>query len=318
MNFLKKISKILFVLFILFLCGIGYFLYRYSNVLGINFIAPTTEKYVKQAITFMDNQGIYNHTEAWETVRKEVLEETKKCKSYEETYPYLEKALKTVGGKHSKLILPSTQEETEVAVMPEVKMIDTTIAYIKLPEFIGNAQQGEEYANIVYEFLRENANMQGVIIDLQNNTGGDMGPMIAAISPLLPDGEVLDFYIQSTIHPVMIDNGKISGGGSALTMDSPFKITGIPIAILQNEMTASSAEATLLAFRGLENTKTFGKASAGYCSCNTTRSLYDGAILQLTIGYDVPRTQEFFCEDPIEPDVSCESALDNAKQWIIQ
>ncbi|WCG06126.1 S41 family peptidase (plasmid) [Vagococcus lutrae] len=36
-------------------------------------------------------------------------------------------------------------------------------------------------------------NIQGVIIDLRGNHGGDMRPMLGAISPFLHDGKVLSF-----------------------------------------------------------------------------------------------------------------------------
>lgn len=42
----------------------------------------------------------------------------------------------------------------------------------------------------------------------------------------------------------------------------------LPIAILTDEWTASSGEAVLLAFRGMENVRTFGAANAGYAGVN--------------------------------------------------
>ena len=56
----------------------------------------------------------------------------------------------------------------------------------------------------------------------------------------------------------------------------------VPVAILTSNVTASSGEATLLSFRGLENTRTFGQPSAGYASGNLIIDMPDGAGLMVT------------------------------------
>lgn len=314
---MKVIRNICIGLFIGILIIGGFFFYSYSDVLGINIIAPSTEKYVRQAIMFMDNQGVYNQSEEWIKVKEEVLEETKNCRSYEECYPYLEKAIKTVGGKHSKLIPYNEIDSTKTCDYPDMEYLEQDILYIHLPAFLGNGDEANQYATMVYEFIREHPNIKGVIIDLQHNTGGDMGPMVASISCFLPDGELMAFDNHGVRQSVILDQGTVTGGGSSVTMNNPFKIESIPIAILQDEYTASSAEATLLCFRGLDNVKTFGSGSAGYCSCNNIRKLYDGTILQLTIGSDVARTDEFFLEDPIQPDVDTDNPKEDALEWLI-
>lgn len=82
-------------------------------------------------------------------------------------------------------------------------------------------------------------------------------------------------------------------------------------------MTASSGEAVLLAFRGMENVRTFGSSTAGYASANMSFPLYGGARLVLTVGADVvPRTGEVFCEDPIPPEVLTDSPEQEAAAWI--
>lgn len=317
MKLLKRLS-ISFIVLILVIGG--FFFYQYGDMLGINLWTPSPQKYAKQAVLFMDNQGIYSHNEdTWLPVKQKVLEKSKSCKTIKETHPLLEKALKAVGGKHSKLIPAEEVNNTLIANMPSVELLENDILYIKLPDFSGDQKECENYTNTVLDFTRKHKDtMAGVIIDLQHNTGGDMGPMVAAVSPFLEDGEVLSFDVHGMRQAVTIDNGTITGGGSTVTVNNPFKVTGIPVAILQDELTASSGEATLLTFRGLDYIRTFGKDSAGYCSCNNTRKLYDGSIILLTIGYDVARTDEYFCEDPIQPDEYTEDALESAKQWILE
>lgn len=73
--------------------------------------------------------------------------------------------------------------------------------------------------------------------------------------------------------------------------------------------TASSAEVTLLTFRGLENVRTFGEPIAGYASANVVLDYPDGRSLMLTAAKDKACTGEEFAEDPIAPDTP-ESELD--------
>jgi C-terminal processing protease CtpA/Prc len=81
------------------------------------------------------------------------------------------------------------------------------------------------------------------------------------------------------------------------------------VAILTNEWTASSGEALLICFRGLEKVRVFGSPTAGYASANTPFPLPDGSKLVLTIGCDVARTGEEFCDDPIAPDTATDPAV---------
>lgn len=72
---------------------------------------------------------------------------------------------------------------------------------------------------------------------------------------------------------------------------------------------ASSAEAILLTFRGLDNVRTFGEPTAGYASANVVLDYPDGRSLMLTTAKDKACTGEEFVEDPIAPDAP-ESELD--------
>ena len=89
-----------------------------------------------------------------------------------------------------------------------------------------------------------------------------------------------------------------------------------PVAILTDEETASSGEAVLLCFRGLDNVRVFGSPTAGYASANESIILDNGSILALTVSCDIARTGEIFCDDPIVPDVETESPEEDALLWL--
>ena len=51
--------------------------------------------------------------------------------------------------------------------------------------------------------------------------------------------------------------------------------------------------------------------------CQQIYTLPGGSQLALTIGEDIARTGEVFCDNPIEPDVTTETPLDDALEWIM-
>lgn len=319
---MKKGRNIALIICI-FLIGLAIFaINQYGPVLGIYLAPPTPQNYAKIAIEFMDEYGIYSDTEEWDVMQDVALEQVKTAKNYEDTYEILEAAAKTAGGKHSFLQTPAERDAEADSVngtenapqMPKVQ-IDDGIMTIRLPAFSGSADEGQRYAETVTKEIKESADsIEGVILDLRGNIGGDMGPMLAAVSPLLPDGELLHFAFKEKAVPVMLQDGAISGGGMPVSVEA-FKVH-VPVAVLTDEWTASSAEAVLLAFRGLDYVKTFGGATAGYASCNNLYYLYDGAVLALTIGCDVARTGEVFCEEPVEPDVITKQPEEEAIIWL--
>lgn len=300
------------VLVILLVCGTIIFGSRFNLYL----FPPSPKQYVADAVQKMDN-GIYATGDEWAKARADALERAKTIDAYEAAYPILEDALFVAGGKHSEIVSKEVQDE-DVAKqeMPTISLNQNGILILKLPAYTPISGIGQEYADTVIQFIQEHRDqIQAVILDIRDNTGGDMGPMIAAVSSFLPDGDVMYFNTRGNKSPVSLTDGQVTGGGSSVKVEN-VKLEGIPVAILQNELTASSGETILLAFRGLENVKTFGKPSAGYCSCNTVFFLYDGAMMQLTVGTDVARTGEEFCDDPILPDVESENPEQDAMEWL--
>lgn len=193
-------------------------------------------------------------------------------------------------------------------------ILEDDILTIKIPPFL-HMDGGKEYADIIGNSI--NKNVKGVIIDLRDNTGGNMGPMITGISPLIPDGEIL-YFIQKNGNeiPVTIENGTILGGGSKVEIDNKEKYLNLPIGILINDKTASSGEFTLMAFLGLDNVKTFGEPSAGYTTGNMNFLLTKDIIIVLPAAKSKSRDGNIYKDDPIKPDVYTDTPMEDCKSWL--
>ena len=292
---------------------------KYGPDFGLYLVPPSAERYGKDALATIGKNGIYSGSDEWKSTYEECLKMIENAESYEDTYPAIKKALSVCGGKHSMLMTKSESQSTSDSydeVLPTVSL-NGDIAVIKLPDFLGTAEAGRKYAKVAEDFIHENRDkIKGVVLDLRGNTGGDMGPMATAVSSLLPDGELMYYHYRSYDVPVTLKDGVISNagtGGKSLYPDEKLKV---PVAILAEDMTASSGEALTLCFRGLEKVKTFGAPTAGYTSVNMLYSLYDGAQLYLTVAFDKARTGEIFKETSIEPDVATDSPLEAALEWL--
>ena len=292
---------------------------KYGPTFGFYLVPPSAETYGKNALSTIDKNGIFAGNDEWKSTYNECLKMIENAKSYDNTYDAIRKALSVGGGKHSMLMTKSESQDTTESydeVLPTVSL-DGDIAIIKLPDFLGTAEAGQKYAKVAEDFIHENRDkIKGVVLDLRGNTGGDMGPMATAVSSLLPDGELVYYHYRSYDVPVTLKNGVVSNAGTGGKSLYPEEKLNVPVAILTDDMTASSGEALTLCFRGLENTRTFGAPTAGYTSVNMLYNMYDGAQMYLTVAFDKARTGEIFKETPIEPDVATDSPLEAALEWL--
>lgn len=265
-------------------------------------------RYVKKAIRIMDKHGIYAKGAKWEQTKQEAL--STQPVSIKEAREIVSKAGKVAGGKHTFLMTTDevVAQDTTRYGMPTVKVLEDGIVYIKLPAFSGNQEEGVKYANTVLKAIPDN--IKGVVLDLRDNRGGNMYPMISAIHRFLPDDEILKF--SSRKRPMIINTDYVV---NTVGIKKQARID-CRVAIMTDEWTGSSGEAVLICFRGMDNTRTFGSPTAGYASCNQPFSLPGGDQLILTIGEDIARTREVFCDDPIEPDVLTDTPLEKGLEWL--
>ncbi len=131
----------------------------------------------------------------------------------------------------------------------------------------------------------------GWIVDLRGNTGGNMWPMLLGVAPLLrtTPGAIEDVGSFATaegpsrwqLTPSSVRMGKrvrVDLGAPGYQLKHP----GAPVAVLIGPRSASSGEASVLAFRGRPQTRSFGQPTAGLSTANEMRPLVDGSALLLT------------------------------------
>lgn len=266
-------------------------------------------QYVRKAVRIMDRQGLFAEGPDWKATRAEAL--TAEPASLEQAQEIVRAAARVAGGKHSGLKLSGVVKEDAASEWPapSVTMAEGGIPVIKMPPFSGNHDEGVKYANAVLTAVPDE--IPGVVIDLRGNTGGNMYPMIAAVHRFLPDDDqTLRFRTRKSTQWIPLSYAvQVAGVEQQPRIECP-------VAILTDDLTASSGEATLICFRGLDYVRVFGGPTAGYASANQPFPLPGGDQLILTTGCDVARTGEVFCDDPIAPDIVTETPLEDALGWI--
>lgn len=282
-------------------------------ILSVIGCSSPNETYVRNAIQQMDRKGLYAEGEAWEAAKKEAL--SHEPETLEEAQEIINKAAKVAGGKHSYLMpankAQAREKRSNEEVSPSVTMIEDSICMIHLPAFAGDDENCLRFARSVLDSIPDT--VKGVCIDLRGNHGGNMYPMIAAVHRFLPDDIFLKFKMRRWFQSVMPINKEFVAKIVGIDIEPRINC---PVAILTDEATASSGEAVLLSFRGLDNARVFGSPTAGYASANESIIFYNGSILALTVSCDIARTGEVFCDDPIVPDVETGSPEEDAISWL--
>lgn len=287
------------------------------------FGTDTPKRYGATVLDLSQTLGLYGDSEEFAAARAEAEAAMETATSREELYDVLGVAVKAAGGKHSRLYPPNAESGSSAEngadkadAEPSVNTIDgVTVATVPS---VSRHADSQTYADILARGLAESRDNGacGVIVDLRGNGGGDMGPMVAGLSPLLPDGPALQFVSRTSTTDVTIDGNSAKGGGTPITTEGGKWDT--PVAVLVDEETASSGEATMLAFRGLDYSSSFGTRTAGFASANTVYDFPDGSSLMLTIAKDKARTGEEFSEEPVQPDVVTEQSEQDARAWLAE
>ncbi len=289
--------------------------------------------YLAHALDIMEQHSILRDTVDWPDLRQTASHLASGSVSTGDTYGAIEFAIHSLKDGHSHFYRPSDAEAlkgtgtghagSEEWESPTGGMLEQNVGYINVPGFSGwNEERMTRFADEL-QFLIANLDGPdacGWVVDLRNNTGGNVFPMLAGLGPLLGNGEVGGgITVDGNVIPRTYVDGR---AGNASISKSPhiLRRSDPPVAVLIGERTASSGEATALAFIGLTRTRTFGKPSRGATTGNSPFTLSDGAILNLAITRMIDRAGEVYGEK-IQPDVLVESedgksALDAAVSWV--
>lgn len=278
--------------------------------------------YVGEALAFIEANGLFINEIDWAALRASVLAETADARTPEETHAALEEALVQAGGSHSGLQPSGTNGAFAYIATPKAEKLPGGVVVLEVPGFRSpRAHHIEEYAVAGAGQLAAYADDAscGWILDLRRNYGGNMWPMLAALTPLLPDGPLMQFVDRDGNRSQAKADGNgvyLDGKPLARATNVDYEDSRRPVAIIQAEGTASSAEAVILSFSAREGVRTFGAASAGLVTGNVVKTLPDGTVLRVTRTHMATR-EGHMPLGPIPADtVATEDPLQAASDWL--
>ena len=280
----------------------------------------------------MENSSINRYKIDWANFRKDVFAVVSPtAQSIRDTYAGIGKALALLGDNHSFYTSPSGYTISgNLSIVAQFENIGTPvipsdIGYVLISPFSGASVDAEiAFAKQIQDKImqQDHPDLKGWIVDLRNNTGGNMWPMLAGIGPILGDG-IAGYFVSadgSAVSWAFQNGASVYGGSTQVTkLDDSYNllVSNPKVAVLLNGAVASSGEAIAVSFIGRGNTKSFGSATLGLSTGNAGFVLSDNAVLNLTTSYFADRSRNLY-GGIIEPDMASSLAtiIDDAIAWI--
>lgn len=286
-------------------------------------VAPATV--LDAAIGIVKAHALHTREVDWNQLVPELHAMAKDASATIDVYPAIRRLLSSLGDHHSLLMEPwEAHQERTTGGATSTALVDLKpggIGYIEMPGYRGmNAQARHAFVERMVNAIGKLAPLvrHGWVIDLRQDTGGSMLPMLAGLRPFLGD-EPLGGFRDA--------NGRvISFRASNLLDASPPRgpqLERAAVAVLLGPHTSSSGEVVVIAFRGRPNTRSFGQPTDGLSTGNTGFALPDGSMLILTTTVDVDRNGHTY-GGKLMPDQAVDTAeapgsdptLDAARRWL--
>jgi len=275
-----------------------------NNIVAPQTISPIAKEYINSALDIMQNHSINRYKIDWTPFREKAFEFAGRAQETVQTYDAIKYALKNLEDNHSFFIEPNNNLQLTSTVQSHSNFVNNlfktntellgiritkNIGFLRIPPFSGSTEATIKFAIEIQDLIKEvdTSIVKGWVVDLRQNTGGNMWPMLAGVGPILgnglagkfvdPDSNITNWYYE--------DGKSILGNSTIVQVENYYKLLNPNpyVAVLTDDRTASSGEAMVIAFRGREQTKSFGGETFGVSTANRGFPLSDGAMLILTV-----------------------------------
>jgi len=306
--------------------------------------SAAVQAYLNQAIELARTRSLVRDSIDWPTAQRDMLAMAHGMQTPAETHPlftYLIGLLRQHGDKHSTFNppakvkayqAPATAPNATASAEPSARYLGEGLAYIVVPEFGSvNIERQQAYANQLQALIAKldtEQSITGWVVDLRENNGGNMHPMLTGVGPLAGTGPLVYFVAGRHQVPIAYRKGEAYTGkpGNGVRVPKPYQLRqpASPVAVLIGPRTASSGEITAMAFIGRPATRLFGQPSGGFTTANELIPLSDGAELNLAMYAEADRTRRPHT-GPLVPDelvpatlAGPDATLQAASAWLRQ
>jgi hypothetical protein len=278
--------------------------------------SPVAVRYLDAALALMREHSLRRAEVDWPAVRARALEHARGATTSAEAHSAVRFAVRELGDRHSYLQSAAATRALAAAPVSNARTGSPPTApsgrqlgevgYVRVPGFAGGTPvQQVEFAEALTNIARtiERGGICGWVVDLRQNTGGNLWPMLAGLGPLVGEGELAASVYPDGRRVAVWHRGGQAGFGEyvQLRVREPYRAAGLPVGVLLGPATASSAEVLAVAFRDRPQTRSFGAPTRGLSAGNRTFALSDGASLVLTVAATSDMAGRIYL-GPIAPD----------------
>lgn len=190
------------------------------------------------------------------------------------------------------------------------------IARITLFTFTLPSTYANRYTQDIIDFLDEceTAELKGLVLDFRKHGGGNMWPLVKALSRYLNGSTLFAWRNKRVYKTERCWYNWIQG--TLEWKNQPFLVgptPPYPIAVLIGPQTSSSGEFVASCFIQRPKCRLFGKRSGGYLSVNNTRPILG---YQLTFPESLQTSRNGKFQEYIDPDVDTSRPLTDALEWV--
>lgn len=271
--------------------------------------APVAQAYLDSAITLAKARAYWSDTVTWSVVGSQVQALARGAITTADTHDAIRYLLSRLGDHHSFFLPPVAVSPTPPSGGPvpgaftavDVRTLGDGIARVTMPRYTQtDSVTARQYVTQLHASLAavRSATTCGWVLDLRNNSGGNMWPMLGGLNPFLGDGDLGAFVARDGTRSAPWRARLPSG---VTVVPALRALDTAPVAVLYGPYTASSGEAVALAFVGRPNTRSFGTSTAGLANGNENLRLADGATMLVMHSLDADRRGKVYGKH-VEPD----------------
>jgi carboxyl-terminal processing protease len=267
-------------------------------------------EYLEEAIKIIENNSIRRDSVDFQRIKYDAYAKLENAHSIRECYPIITFILDQLRDNHSFLMekqfvdrwASTSKTDNTQSVSFSGRVINNDVGYIKVKDFSsGDSTAMSEFSNNLQNLIKtlDGQHIRGWIVDIRENTGGNCWPMLTGLGPLIGDGICGYFINANQKKSAWYYKDGVAGVNSVgiCKVSNPaykLKNQNQPIAVLTGPHTASSGEIVAIAFRGKNNTKSFGQSTAGLSTGNGNFRLSDGSMIFLTSSIDADRRENAY------------------------
>lgn len=196
------------------------------------------------------------------------------------------KKVELLVNRDDKQILVALSNEKVALSTVEANQVSNSVALIEIASFSRGTSQEVEEALAKLNFK------SGIILDLRNNPGGLLEEAVRVAQLFIGNGVIVSY--------------QVNGAEKIYKAVNPKPIL-VPVVVLINRNTASSAEIVASAFQDRNRGVVLGERSYGKGSVQEFVTLEDGSKLELTVALYVTPSGKIIDEVGVTPDLQVSS-----------